>query len=77
MYAIDLLTLRGKRNNILCMSKLKKDDFSKLGQKINQLKKRILRTEISGNTSKVEFRQMRINKIKKQIREIQAKRNKK
>ena len=41
------------------------------------LKKRILRTEISGNTSKVEFRQMRINKIKKQIREIQAKRNKK
>ena len=77
MYAIDLLTLRGKRNNILCMSKLKKDDFSKLGHKINQLKKRIQRTEISGNTSKVEFRQMRINKIKKQIREIQAKRNKK
>ena len=46
------------------MSKLKKDDISKLGHKINQLKKRILRTEISGNTSKVEFRQMRINKIK-------------
>ena len=77
MYAIDLLTLRGTRNNILTMSKLNKDDISKLGHKINQLKKRILRTEISGNTSKVEFRQMRINKIKKQIREIQAKRNKK
>lgn len=77
MYAIDLLTLKETHNNILSMSKLKKDDISKLGHKINQLKKRILRTEISGNTSKVEFRQMRINKIKKQIREIQAKRNKK
>ena len=77
MYTIDLLTLKETRNNINSMSKLKKDDISKLGHKINQLKKRILRTEISGNTSKVEFRQMRINKIKKQIREIQAKRNKK
>ena len=77
MYAIDLLTLKERHNNILSMNKLKKDDVSKLGHKINQLKKRIQRTEISGNTSKVEFRQMRINKIKKQIREIQAKRNKK
>ena len=49
------------------MGKLKKDDISKLGHKINQLKKRISRTEISGNTSKVEFRKMRISKIKKQI----------
>ncbi|MBL6649114.1 MAG: hypothetical protein ISP56_02490 [Flavobacteriaceae bacterium] len=57
------------------MSKLRKDNISKLGHKINQLKKRILRTEISGNTSKVEFRKMRINKIKKKIKEILAKRN--
>ncbi|MDC0080561.1 hypothetical protein OAJ28_01600 [Flavobacteriaceae bacterium] len=59
------------------MGKLKKDDISKLGHKINQLKKRISRTEISGNTSKVEFRKMRINKIKKQIKEILAKKKKK
>ena len=77
MYTIDLLTLKETRNNINSMSKLKKDDISKLGHKINQLKKRILRTEVSGNTTKVQFRQMRINKIKKQIREIQAKRKKK
>jgi len=55
------------------MGKLKKDDISKLGHKINQLKKRISRTEVSGNNSKVEFRKMRINKIKKQIKEILAK----
>ena len=77
LYTIDLLTLKETRNNINSMSKLKKDDISKLGHKINQLKKRILRTEVSGNTTKVQFRQMRINKIKKQIREIQAKRKKK
>ena len=59
------------------MGKLKKDDISKLWHKINQLKKRISRTEISGNTSKVEFRKMRINKIKKQIKEILAKKKKK
>ena len=59
------------------MAKLKKDDLSKLGHKINQLKKRISRTEISGNTSKVEFRTMRINKIKKQINEILAKKKRK
>jgi hypothetical protein len=52
------------------MGKLQKDDLSKLGHKINQLKKRISRTEISGNTEKVEFRKMRISKIKKHIKEI-------
>ncbi|MFL2637359.1 MAG: hypothetical protein ACJ0O2_04245 [Flavobacteriaceae bacterium] len=59
------------------MAKLKKDDLSKLGHKINQLKKRISRTEISGNTSKVAFRTMRINKIKKQINEILVKKKRK
>ena len=49
------------------MSKLQKDDLSKLGHKINQLKKRISRTEISGNKEKVGFRKMRINKIKKRL----------
>ena len=59
------------------MKKLKKVDLPKLGHKINQLKKRISRTEISGNMSKVEFRKMRINKIKKQIKEILAKKKNK
>lgn len=59
------------------MKKLKKVDLPKLGHKINQLKKRISRTEISGNMSKLEFRKMRINKIKKQIKEILAKKKKK
>ena len=59
------------------MGKLQKDDLSKLGHKINQLKKRISRTEISGNTEKVEFRKMRISKIKKQIKEIISKKKKK
>lgn len=59
------------------MKKLKKVDLPKLGHKINQLKKRISRTEISGNMSKVEFRKMRINKIKKQIKEILTKKKKK
>ena len=58
------------------MSKLQKDDLSKLGHKINQLKKRISSTEISGNTEKVEFRKMRISKIKKQIQEISSKKKK-
>lgn len=58
------------------MSKLQKDDLSKLGHKINQLKKRISRTEISGNKEKVGFRKMRINKIKKQIQEIISKKKK-
>ena len=54
------------------MSKLQKDDLSKLGHKINQLKKRISRTEVSGNTEKIEFRKMRISKIKKQIKETKS-----
>ena len=58
------------------MSKLQKDDLSKLGHKINQLKKRISRTEISENKEKVGFRKMRINKIKKQIQEIISKKKK-
>ena len=59
------------------MGKLQKDDLSKLGHKINQLKKRISRTEISGNTEKVEFRKMRISKKKKHIKEIISRKKKK
>jgi hypothetical protein len=59
------------------MGKLQKDDLSKLGHKINQLKKRISRTEISGNTEKIEFRKMRISKIKKHIKEIISRKKKK
>tara|TARA_B110000008_G_C16389331_1_gene330935 strand:+ start:143 stop:322 length:180 start_codon:yes stop_codon:yes gene_type:complete len=59
------------------MGKLQKDDLSKLGHKINQLKKRISRTEVSGNIEKIEFRKMRISKIKKQIKEIISKKKKK
>jgi len=59
------------------MGKLQKDDLSKLGHKINKLKKRISRTEISGNTEKVEFRKMRISKIKKHIKEIISRKKKK
>ncbi|MDB2648142.1 hypothetical protein N9Y38_01060 [Flavobacteriaceae bacterium] len=59
------------------MGKLQKDDLSKLGHKINQLKKRISRTEISGNNEKVEFRKMRISKIKKHIKEIISRKKKK
>ena len=58
------------------MGKLQKDDLSKLGHKINQLKKRISRTEVSGNTEKIEFRKMRIGKIKKHIKEIISKKKK-
>ena len=46
------------------MKTLKKEDIPKLGKKINQLKKRISRTNISGRMEKVEFRKMRIKKIK-------------
>ena len=59
------------------MGKSNKDDLTKLGHKINQLKKRILRTKISGKLEKVQFRKMRINKIKKQIQEIVSKKKKK
>ena len=59
------------------MGKLQKDDLSKLGHKINQLKKRISRTEVSGKTEKIEFRKMRIGKIKKHIKEIISRKKKK
>ena len=59
------------------MGKLQKDDLSKLGHKINQLKKRISRTEVSGKTEKIEFRKMRISKIKKHIKEIISRKKKK
>tara|TARA_B100001057_G_scaffold105338_1_gene102919 strand:- start:972 stop:1145 length:174 start_codon:yes stop_codon:yes gene_type:complete len=52
------------------MKTLKKEDIPKLGKKINQLKKRIFRAETSGNYEKVEFRKMRIKKIKDSINEI-------
>lgn len=52
------------------MKTLKKEDIPKLGKKINQLKKRISRTNISGRMAKVEFRKMRIKKIKNQINDI-------
>ena len=52
------------------MKTLKKEDIAKLGKKINQLKKRISRTNISGRMEKVEFRKMRIKKIKNQINDI-------
>ncbi|MDC0210572.1 hypothetical protein OAJ91_02455 [Flavobacteriaceae bacterium] len=52
------------------MKTLKKEDIPKLGKKINQLKKRISRTNISGRMEKVEFRKMRIKKIKNQINDI-------
>ena len=52
------------------MNNLSKDDIPKLGRKINQLKKRISRSEISGKMEKVEFRKMRIKKIQNQIDEI-------
>ena len=52
------------------MKTLKKEDIPKLGKKINQLKKRINRTNISGRMEKVEFRKMRIKKIKNQINDI-------
>ena len=58
------------------MNKLDKNQIPKLGHKINQLKKKISRTEQNGNTEKVEFRKMRINKIKKQILEILKKKKK-
>ena len=58
------------------MNKLSKDNLPKLGRKINQLKKKISRSIISGNMEKVEFRKMRIKKIQNQINEILKKKNK-
>ena len=59
------------------MNKLSKDNLPKLGRKINQLKKKISRSIISGNMEKVEFTKMRINKIKNQINEILKKKKNK
>ena len=52
------------------MKILKKEDIPKLWKKINKLKKKITRTNLSGKTEKVEFRKMRIKKIKRQISQI-------
>ena len=48
------------------MNKLSKNSITKLGRKINQLKKKISRNEINGDMEKVEFRKMRIKKIQNQ-----------
>ena len=54
--------------------RLKKiDDIPSWGKKINQLKKRIVRAETNGNYEKVEFRKMRIKKIKDMINELMKK----
>ena len=55
------------------MKIIKREDIPKWGKKINQLKKRIDRAEIRGNYEKVEFRKMRIRKIKDSINEIMKK----
>ena len=52
------------------MRVIKIEDIPKWGKKINQLKKRIFRAETSGNYEKVEFRKMRIKKIKDSINEV-------
>ena len=59
------------------MNKLSKNSITKLGRKINQLKKKISRNEINGDMEKVEFRKMRIKKIENQIDEILKKKKKK
>lgn len=59
------------------MNKLSKNSITKLGRKINQLKKKISRNEINGDMEKVEFRKMRIKKIQNQIDEILKKKKKK
>jgi len=56
------------------MRTLKEESISRLGKKMNQLKKRIERTKISGRTEKVLFRKMRIKKIKNKINELMKKR---
>ena len=55
------------------MRLMKIEDIPRLGKKINQLKKRILRAETNGNYEKVEFRKMRIKKIKDMINELMKK----
>ena len=56
------------------MRTLKEESISRLGKKMNQLKKRIERTKISGRIEKVKFRKMRIKKIKNKISELTKKR---
>ena len=46
------------------MRTLKEESIPRLGKKINQLKKRIERTKISGRIEKVKFRKMRIKKLR-------------
>ncbi len=55
------------------MRLMKIEDIPRLGKKINQLKKRIVRAETNGNYEKVEFRKMRIKKIKDMINELMKK----
>ena len=55
------------------MRLMKIEDIPRWGKKINQLKKRIVRAETNGNYEKVEFRKMRIKKIKGMINEIMKK----
>ena len=56
------------------MKTLEQENISKLGKKINQLKKRIERANINGRTEKIEFRKMRIKKIKNKINDLMKKR---
>ena len=56
------------------MKTLEQENISKLGKKINQLKKRIERANINGKTEKIEFRKMRIKKIKNKINDLMKKR---
>lgn len=56
------------------MKTLEQENISKLEKKINQLKKRIERANINGKTEKIEFRKMRIKKIKNKINDLMKKR---
>ena len=56
------------------MKTLEQENISKIGKKINQLKKRIERANINGKTEKIEFRKMRIKKIKNKINDLMKKR---
>ena len=56
------------------MKTLEQENISKLGKKINELKKRIERANINGKTEKIEFRKMRIKKIKNKINDLMKKR---
>jgi len=56
------------------MKTLEQENISKLRKKINQLKKRIERANINGRTEKIEFRKIRIKKIKNKINDLMKKR---